>query len=303
MRITDDPFISEIVDDYISLCTQYGYFDYVDGNEFRESLLNKNLVYDDTLGGDAKSTYDTLIVNRKNTYKNKRNASYILFHEFTHFCNDIHNDLFGGQQSPQLFRKLSNYMESHFDTHYAYGYENTHVGDVNNPYTYMLRGAVLLDEAIAEYVAVDLISKKYNSPANERVETRKLGNNYIHYKTQFDYYGISEKIADEFAKTLIMPNDRKNLKGLCQDAFRHKFVKNLMYQHCENKTTLECFYKELSDMGVVQFAEEQRNGHLREGNSPIPDYLVYTSYNDLFELLRYGYDDRELPPKGVEMPF
>ena len=303
MKIIDDNFLRSLVDDYIYLGIQNKYFDRFKGAQFRQILLNKNIKYDDNLPGDAfTDRNNTLIINRKRTYTNERNASYILFHEFTHYCNDIHNDRFG-DYSPHLFEHFRDYMESHTDTTYQYGFAQTQAGDVHNPYTYALIGALLLDEVIAEFVAIDLVSKKYNQPVQARVETRKLGNNYIHYTTTLNYYEIGEKIAEEFTKTLFMKKSNKNLKGLCVDSFKDGFVRSLINQHCESKHSLECLYKELGYMGVIYFSEEQKNGHLSAGQKPISDLFVYNCYTELFELIRHGYENRETIPQTFDMPF
>lgn len=173
--------------------------------------------------------------------------------------------------------------------------------DVNNPFTYINFGALLLDEVIAENVATEMVKTKFNKFIPLKNKQKQYGNHVINYRTHFDYYGIGEDIGNKFAQTLFMNNNCKNLNGLCSESFKTDFVFDLIRQHNERPDALEALTKELAYMGVIAFAEEQSQGRYENREKLSPD-LIYNCYLDLDRLLLNGRENREIIPGNIPMP-
>ena len=261
MKIKDDYRIRNYVDEYIKLGIQLEFFNPNQARKFHNNLLNKEFEYDTSLPGDAFTEGDSqkIIINPNRTFSSDKKASLILFHEFTHCCSNLHQDLYSKDFS--LLNNFKKNMDKRKNTIYQHNYSTTQVGEINNPYTYFLFGLNLLDEVTAENTAEEMVACKYRilrKPTHS--ETRYLSNNkQIPYNTNLSYYGIGQELADGFSKTLFLPNKNKNLNGLCKEIFKDNFVKDLIYQHCESSYDLECLYKELGYIGVIGFTEEKRN--------------------------------------------
>lgn len=283
--------------EYIDLGIRLGYFNYNQSKEILNKLLNLDVSEDSTIPGDAYCRNNSLVINplRANTDEKR---SLVLFHEFTHLNSSIHKDLFGGIN---LIKKLKEKSSSFMDTSYSHGSSRTQINDVNNPFTYIIFGGLLLDEVIAENVATEMIKLKYNKFIPLKNKQKVYGNKTINYRSHFDYYDIGEEIVNKFAQTLFLSNNCKNLNGLCQANFKNNFVSELIRQHNERPDALECLVKELAHMGVIAFAEERSQGRY-ENSKDISPNLIYNSYFELQTLLLEGREYREVIPNNIPMP-
>ena len=150
----------------------------------------------------------------------------------------------------------------------------------NDLKSYAVLGPILLDEAIAENVATELVSTKFRLHRN-KVGKERYG---IRYVTNWDYYGIGQEIAEKFAKTLFMDENEQNLNGLSRDSLSNGFTNRLLYQHCENRDTLKALYDIFCHMGVIFQAEEQFWGRrLQYGR--LSESFIRDSYNKLDGIL------------------
>ena len=302
MKIKDDANIMKYVTEYLGYCMQERFFDGRRASELYEKLRNIGLEYvPANFPGDASFENGVLKINTARTFSNERQASLVLFHEFTHICSTLHEDMYSRNS---MLKRFSDYMAERTDTNYQFGNQITKRLDVNNPYTYSLWGALLIDEVTAENVAYQLISRKYGIDRNAQTKsvTRRLGHLSISYRTNMGYYGIGQEIVDKFAKTLFLKTSDKNLNGLSKEIFQPDFVKCLIWQHNERPYAMECLFKELSYMGVIAFYEEFRNGHMPPNKKAIAEYLVYDSYKKVFPLLDCGREGRETIPQYISAP-
>lgn len=289
------------VEEYISLGLQIGYFDYTKIQEFRDKLYNIDITIDNSIPGDAYFGENGLIINKNRMFKSgEEYESLTFFHEFTHMCSNLHDDLFN-KRDKGLINKLSNNANKFTNTDYNYGYLKTKKGDVNNPFTYISFGAMLIDEVTAENVATEMVRLKYNKVVPFSNKQKVYGKNIVNYKSHFDYYGIGEELVEGFSKTLFMQNQSRNLNGLCRDIFKKDFVYNLIRQHNEKNYSMSCLIEELAYLGVVCFEEEKSNGHLKNREAILPE-IVYDSYLKLKDLLIKGRENRECIPNYIPFP-
>lgn len=303
IKLRETPLV-EYVNEYIQYGMQCGFFFGRECNQIRERLLNLDVEFVEDINGDAMCNGNTLIVNRK-IFQKKDNAKYaslVLFHEFTHICSDVHKHT----QNNGLFVQLRNYVENNpgkIDTTYYKGSCTTEMGDTNNPYTYILFGALLLDEVTAEHVATEMVKKKYMKYVLPKEGQRVYGNGtYIHrYKSHFDYYGVGENLIDQFSKTLFLKNGFKNLNGLCSEIFKEGFTYDLIRQHNENPIAFQHLIDELGYLGVIGFSEEQFNGRYAVREKISSDLISY-SFKELERIFQYGIENREEIPGSISAP-
>lgn len=297
MLLRYDKRLVNLVEEYFRYGVSLGFFNREKVKLFYNQLLNLNVTYDSSLPGDAKITGNSLLINNQRTFKDEQNASLILFHEFTHYCSNIHKDI---HDQNGYFNKLRNNIHSFMSTNFFYRNLSTKKGDVMNPYTYILYGGLLLDEVTAEYVATKVVSKKFGKQMPLYRRDKKIGSNYIDYVSNFQYYGIGQQLVDGFSKTLFVKNEDKGINGLCKHIFDNDFVRNLIYQHNERPDALKSLCEELGYMGVIAWYEEEKNGRLN--GEHIPDSFVYYSYQRAIQVIRNGYEPRETIPNNISEP-
>ena len=298
MKLYNSEF-KKYAEEYLSLGLRMGYFDYAMAEEFRNKLFNLNVKIDNSLPGDAYCEKNNLTINNRIFRTGEEYKSLTLFHEFTHQCSNLHNDLYAGDKS--LISKLKENAHIYTNTDYNHSFSRTKMGDVNNPYTYIAFGGLLIDEVSAKNVATEMVKMKFNKFIPFKSRQKIYGNHTIHYQSHFDYYGIGEELVDGFSKTLFMKNKCKNLNGLCKEIFRKNFVYDLIHQHYENNYAFSCLIEELAHFGVLCFTEEQYNGHLKD-RTPISSDLAYESYFKLKDLIEKGRENRETIPSNIPLP-
>lgn len=287
------------IEEYISFGKRMGYFNNDQALEFSKKLSNIDFKIDNSIDGDAVTRGNEIIINEKRL-KSEEKMSLILFHEFTHICNSLHQDIFK-DDSKSLIKKLRNNAGSYTNTNYLHLSRETKQGDTNNPFTYILFGGVLIDEVVSEHVASEMVKMKFNKPILLKNKERIYGDKKINYNTHFDYYGIGETLVDEFSRTLFLKNNCKNLNGLSKEIFKKDFVYELIHQHYERPDAFKALIEELAHMGVVAFWEEQSQGRYQDREKISPK-LVYNSYNKLRQFLRNGREERENMPSNIPIP-
>lgn len=228
--------------------------------------------------------------------------SQVIFHEFTHICSNIHKEMF---LSNGLWEKIKNNVEVFTgDKKRDYIDESGRViksSDSNNPYNYIMFGALFMDEVIAENVATEMVKEKYHTPTRLIQRVFDCGdNNLIKYTSRFEYYGIGEKLLDKFAKTLFIQGNR-NLNALSRESFRENFVYDLINQHSENSFTKKAFIDEIALMGVIAHTIEKQNGRY-SNQERISGDMVYHSIFQLDAKLESGYENRNIMPSSIVFP-
>lgn len=297
MLLKDDIKLVKYAKEYITYGVHLQYFDKNTASIFYQNLLNLKVIHNNNLPGDARIINDTLEINDIYTFTNEKNASLILFHEFSHYCNNIHSDIFN--TNGNLY-KLKGNVNNIMNTNYQYNNSSTRMGDILNPYTYILYGGLLLDEVTSQYIATRMNNLKFDEPMDRYRYERRLGNHYIDFVSNFKYYGIGQYLVDEFSKTLFVKNEDKNINGLCKQIFDKNFMKQLIYQHNERPSAMQSLCTELGFMGVVAWYEEEKNGRCK--GEHIPEDFVYHSYQQAKQVIRSGYEDRENIPGNIRYP-
>ena len=297
MKLSDS-YYKKYAQEYINYGKNLGFFNYIQAQEISKEISNLNVVENSTLPGDAmiNTAENTLYIN-PNRCVNEEKLSLVLFHEFTHLNSSMHKDIHSEKSFIKSLKSNANsIMEG--NTHYDYYFSKTEINDVNNPFTYILWGGLLLDEVIAENVATEMAKIKFNKTIPLKNKQKQYGNNIVNYRTHFDYYGIGEEICNKFAQTLF---GCKNLHDLSRENFKPDFVKNLIRQHNERPDALQDLAKELGLMGVIAFAEEQAEGRCLDREKPSPNF-IWMCYKDLDPILANGRENRETIPNGIPMP-
>ena len=297
MLLKNDDRLVNIAREYFRYGVALGYIQREQVNSFYQQLLNLDVIHNNSLHGEAKIEGNTLLINDRRTFLNERTADLVLFHEFMHYCSNIHRDL----NNPNgYFYKIRNNIDSFMDTKTIYGNMPTKNGDIMNPYTYILFGGLLLDEVTAEYAATKMVSEKFGDEMPRYRKDKKIGNYYLDYVSNFDYYGIGQQLVEGFSKTLFVENKDKNLNGLCRHIVDPKFVKDLVVQHNERPSDMKALCEELGYMGVIAWYEEKRQGRLHGKN--IPEDFIYHSYQKAMQIIRDGYEPRETIPGNISEP-
>lgn len=203
-----------------------------------------------------------------------------------------------------LIVQFKKYVETHprqFNTTYQHVFGTTKIGDVNNPYTYMLFGGLMIDEVTAEHVATEMVKQKYREPVLPKNRQRLYGK-YVHpYKSHFEYYGVGEELIEQFSRTLFLKSNCRNLNGLAREIFKNNFVYDLIRQHNENPEAFQALVDKLAYLGVIGFSEEQYNGH-RKDKEPVSTLLIRDSYESLQDIFREGREERENIPNNIPAP-
>ena len=299
MKVKENSLVMKYLNEFFYYSMAEGIFDSSSVMEHYMQIQDMNLEVDDSLRGDARVEGNTLKINWRCTFKDEKYASLVLFHEFAHLCSDLHKDILKQNGVMRIYRDM---MERKFQTDYQFDNRRTRAGDANNPYTYFLFGALLLDEVTSENTAENLVAKKFNVPRKPLREVqRKIGNHYVSYRANIDYYSIGQGLADSFAKTLILPKSEKNLNGLSKAVLKKGFTRELIRQHYENGYTLSALYEKLSYLGTICFYEEQSQGHYGDRERVNPQ-LVYTSFERAKSIMAKGYEQRETIPNNITMP-
>lgn len=200
-----------------------------------------------------------------------------------------------------VFSKFKDYYCSRYNTDFNYNGNLLKKGHSCNPYTYFNFGLLLIDEVISEFVANMILCQNKGIDMNTYNFSRNIGSNVLKYSSHFSYYGIGEKLVELFTKTLFLPNNEKNLKGLSKRLMDKNYCYDIIYQHFESDIAIRGLFEELCYMGVIAFNEEKYHGHLKE-RGEVPADLVSYSYNKGIECLRAGAENREIIPEGIVKP-
>lgn len=295
--------LKKYCDEFIEYGKRIGYFSIDQGKEFREKIMSFRSIEDYNIDGDAVVNTDNKTIKcNPLRIKDEKNLSLVLFHEFTHICSDIHKEMY---LSDGLWKKMRDNIEVFTgDKRKSFKDINGNIIDYSNkdnPYNYIMFGALLMDEVIAEKVATEIVKEKYHIPISETTKVFNCGNNNsIRYRSSFDYYGIGENLLDKFAKTLFIQGN-KNLNTLARESFKKDFVFNLIRQHNENSVTKKDFIDEIALMGVIAHTVEKQYGRYSE-QEPISGDIVYDSIFQLDSILRSGYEERNSIPQSIKFP-
>ena len=105
MKIKDDANIMRYVREYLNYGIQEQLFNEIQATGMYNKLINLGVeYYPASFPGDAKFENGIIKINTARTFSTDRNASLILFHEFTHACSGLHSDMYSNNS---LLKKVN----------------------------------------------------------------------------------------------------------------------------------------------------------------------------------------------------
>ncbi len=242
------------IDEYIELGIKIGLIDNSNLGEIKAKLRNITIVKDYSLSGDAEA----IIENGKNMIKINPNKfvgkeeyflDEVLFHEFTHFANEIHNDLYASNDNKIMTFK-NKYLQISANDEFA---------------QYPEWGAILLDEAIAQKVAQTMVEAKYGKKIyNLKPYQSKIFGESVKMYSTFSDYPEFERVAENFSKSVI---GRSGLLGLAKLSMKKVCIDKIFSKYAEQSRGAEKLYKILGYMGNIAIADYASKGHFTLRNS------------------------------------
>lgn len=240
--------------EYIELGIKLGLFDDSNLKEIKSKLNNITIIKDYSLTGDAKA----IIENRKNIIKINPQRyvgkeyyfiDEVLFHEFTHFTNEIHNDIYSSQNS-QIMTFKNKYSQISGNDELA---------------QYPEWGAILLDEAIAQKVAQTMVEAKYGKKIYTlKPHQSKIFDQSLWFYSTFADYPEYEKIAENFSRSVV---GNSGLLGFSKLSMSKKCLDTIFSKYAKKSKGAEKLYKTLGYMGNIAIADYASKGHFTLRNS------------------------------------
>lgn len=242
------------VDEYISLGIKLGLFDGSNLKEVQKKLSNITIIKDNNLTGDAEAIIEdgkNIIKINPQRYIGKEYyfLDEVLFHEFTHFVNEIHNDLYPSDNS-KIFS---------FKKRYSQFSNNDELAQ------YPEWGAILLDEAIAQKVSQTMVETKYGKKiyALEPHQSKIFGESLNFYSTFADYPEF-ERVAENFSKSVV---GNSGLLGFAKLSMKNECLDMMFSKYAGQSKGAEKLYKILGYMGNIAIADYASKGHFILRNS------------------------------------
>lgn len=253
MKNTDIDLNNKIRE-YMEIGNEIGLFENADLKEIYSKIKNVEIVEDNTLTGDAMAE----MVDGKNIIKINKNRcesrgehflDEVIFHELTHFTNEIHQDLYGDRP-----HKIMSFKKKYSD-----------FSRNNQLVKYPEWGAILLDEAISQKVAQAMCEKKYGKGIYQirGVRTKLLEETFLLY-SDFADYPEYEKPANNFSKTIV---GREGLMGLAKLSMKKDAIDTIFSKYSKKKDGAKNLYEILGYIGNIAIADYASKGHFIVPNS------------------------------------
>ena len=253
MQINDIDLNSKIRE-YMEIGNEIGLFENADLKEIFSKIKDVEIVEDNTLTGDAMAE----IINGKNVIKiNKKRCEgqgkhfldEVIFHELTHFVNEIHLDLYGDRAHNIMAfkKKYSDFSKN------------------NQLIKFPEWGAILLDEAISQKVAQAMCEKKYGKGIYQRksVNSKLIDEKFILF-SDFADYPEYERVANNFSKTIV---GSEGLMGLAKLSMKKDAIDTIFSKYSRKKDGAKNLYEILGYMGNIAIADYASKGHFIVPNS------------------------------------
>lgn len=242
------------INEYIELGIRLGLFDYSNLEEIKSKLKNISIVKDYSLTGDAEAIIEcgrNIIKINPSRYVGKEYyfLDEVLFHEFTHFTNELHNDLYSSNDGKIM----------------TFGNKYSQVSITDKLAQYPEWGAILLDEAIAQKVAQAMVESKYGKklytlqPKNSKI----FGESIIFYSTFADYPEY-ERVAEKFSKSIV---GNSGLFGFAKLSMKKGCIDKIFSKYAEQPGGAQTLYKTLGYIGNIAIADYASKGHFVLRNS------------------------------------
>lgn len=266
--------LNKKINEYIELGIKLGLFDGSNLEEIKAKLKNITIVKDYSLTGDAEA----IIENGKHIIKiNPRRyvgqpyyfLDEVLFHEFTHFTNEFHNDLYSSND-----RKIMTFKNKY-----------SRISDSDELAQYPEWGAILLDEAIAQKVAQSMVETKYGKQIYTlQLKRSKIFGESINFYSTFADYPEFERVSENFSKSIV---GNSGLLGLAKLSMKKGCIDRVFSKYAEQPKGAEKLYKTLGYMGNIAIADYASKGHfiLRNSENLRKQENVVRSYHCANEII------------------
>lgn len=234
--------LNQKIREYVELGYSSGLFDKVDLKHIYSQIKDTTIIEDNSITGDAKAItrggQKTIIINRERlAKKGDYYLDEVIFHELSHFINEIHKDLYVNED------------------HKIMEFKNTYAGFAkdNQLIKFPEWGAILLDESISQMMAQTMVEQKYGKGIYPPtfVQT-KLTEPKVTLATQFSDYPEYEKFATKFAKTIV---GEEGLLGFAKLSVKPDFVDRIISEYSNKKDGMKTLYEELGYMGNIAIAD------------------------------------------------
>jgi len=240
--------------EYMEIGSEIGLFENADMREIYSKIKDVEIVEDNTLTGDAmadmRDEKNIIRINKKRCEsQGKHFLDEVIFHELTHFTNEIHQDLYGDRPHKIMtFKK----QKSNFSKN-------------NQLVRYPEWGAILLDEAISQKVAQAMCERKYGKGIYPKkgFQSKLLDDRFILY-SDFADYPEYERSANEFSKTIV---GKDGLMGLAKLSMKKHAIDTIFSKYLRKKDGAKNLYEILGYMGNIAIADYACKGHFTLPNS------------------------------------
>ena len=274
--------INSKVDEYIKIVIELGLFNKENINEIKARLSNISLIEDNSLTGDAEVVIEDgkkiIKINpRKFIEKKEYFLDEVFFHEFTHFANEIHNDLYNSPKSMIMTFK-NKYSKFMYDNELA---------------KYPEWGGILLDEAIAQKVAQTMVEKKYEKKIYTLTPHRsKIYDKSVWFYSTFADYPEYEKVAENFSKVVV---GNEGLLGLARLSMSPTCLDTIFFNYSKQKGGARKLYQTLGYIGNIAIADYASKGHfvLKDSKNLRKKENVLKSYHLANEVISDVLGDNE----------
>lgn len=249
-----ESMLNDKIKEYIELGLQLGLFDENNLSNIQDKLKNISITEDNSISGDAEAIIKDnkkIIKINNSRFQNKEKyfMDEVIFHELTHFANEIHQDLYGNRTN-QILQFKQRYSEFSKD---------------NPLIKYPEWGAILLDEAISQKVAQAMCQKKYGMEIYPKkgYRSKLIDEEFVLY-SDFSDYPEYDKPASDFAKTIV---GKEGLMGLAKLSMKNNAIKTIYYKYLKEKDGAKKLYNVLGYMGNIAIAYYASKGHFIVPNS------------------------------------
>ena len=261
---------NKLLDEYIILGIKTGFFN----SEVAETIVRRireiEVREDNTIKGDARTIVEDnkqiILLNKDKCFsKGEYYGDEVIFHELSHFSNDIHRDLYVYRRSE--IRDFST--------------NNKQLSEGNDLIRYPEWGMFLLDEVISQITAEEMVKEKYGSKVEgiygEEFITSKLTEPPVALYTKITDYKDCYSLADDFSKTIYHGEDAIN--RMCIDAYNNSLLDRIFSKYNSRENGKKELYELLGYMGnaLIKIYEEKYEFTF-EGSEPNKDKkLILTS--------------------------
>lgn len=248
-------YMNKKIREYFELGVKTGLFDINQIDDLYERVKDVEIKENNLLTGDAQAVVqngkNVILINSERC-RNKSDyfMDEVIFHELTHFINEIHRDIYINRTKKVLkFKNTYSYIASN-----------------NQLLKYPEWGAILLDESIAQKTAQIMVEEKYNRKIYKTEGYRtKLTEPQVVLMTDFADYPEYCKFATKFAQTVY--GGENALNELCKSSFKGDCLDEIFEAYKCKKDGIKDLYEILGYMGNIAIADYASKGHFVVPNS------------------------------------